>query len=284
VHAYLSVAEAQHHWALQRRMSDGRYELPAEVTTGPEASRADVSLAPTVSASYTVRHEGVVDPDRLVVALADAVVGRGCKVHEHTEVTGFRCDGGLVRAVTTTSGDVAVSAVVIAGGSMSRTLTSKLGYRLPLQAGKGYSFSVDLDNPPEHPLYLGDKRIVATPINGTTRLAGTMEFSGHNRALDWRRIVAIARASRHYLGAWYADADDLIARIRDPWVGGRPMLPDGLPVIDKLPAHRNAYIATGHGMLGVTLAPATGRGLVDYMVTGNRPVTLAPFSFARLAR
>jgi D-amino-acid dehydrogenase len=104
-----------------------------------------------------------------------------------------------------------------------------------------------------------------------------MELSGNNRRLDWRRIVAVAAASRHYLGDWYESDDDLIGLIRDPWVGGRPLLPDGLPVIDRVPGHDDVFVSTGHGMLGVTLAPASARALREYMLSGRRPDVLAPF-------
>jgi D-amino-acid dehydrogenase len=152
-----------------------------------------------------------------------------------------------------------------------------LGTRIPIQAGKGYSFGVDLASPPTHALYLGDSKIAVTPLDGTTRIAGTMELSGNNRRLDWRRIVAVAQASTRYLGPWFTDADDLTTQIRDPWVGSRPLLPDGLPIIDRLPSRTNAYLATGHGMLGVTLAPATGRRLAELMLTGQRVDVLRPF-------
>jgi D-amino-acid dehydrogenase len=69
--------------------------------------------------------------------------------------------------------------------------------------------------------------------------------------------------------------------IRDPWVGGRPLLPDSLPVVDRLPGTGNAFVATGHGMLGVTLAPASGRALSEYMLSGRRPEVLEPFRFDR---
>lgn len=104
-----------------------------------------------------------------------------------------------------------------------------------------------------------------------------MELSGNNRDLDWRRIVALALGTRHYLGPWFDDPDDLATRIVEPWVGGRPLLPDGLPVIDQIPTTDNAYVATGHGMLGVTLAPATGRALAAQMVSGDRPPVLDAF-------
>jgi hypothetical protein len=89
--------------------------------------------------------------------------------------------------------------------------------------------------------------------------------------------AGVAAASRHYLADWYEHPDDLIGLIRDPWVGGRPLLPDSLPVIDRLPGHSNAFVATGHGMLGVTLAPASGHALSEFMVSGRRPPVLAPF-------
>ncbi|MEJ3747807.1 FAD-dependent oxidoreductase [Actinomycetes bacterium KLBMP 9797] len=120
---------------------------------------------------------------------------------------------------------------------------------------------------------------MAAPRGAATRLAGTMELSGDNRRLNWRRVAAIARASRRYLGRWFDDEDDLPQLIRDPWVGGRPLLPDGLPVVDRLPRHDNVYVATGHGMLGVTLGPATGRALADFLLSGHRPDVLAPFAF-----
>jgi glycine/D-amino acid oxidase-like deaminating enzyme len=131
-------------------------------------------------------------------------------------------------------------------------------------------------------LYLGDKRIVASPIDGTTRIAGTMELSGNNNQLDWRRIVAIAQGSRHYLGRWFERPDELVGLIRDPWGGGRPFLPDGLPVIDQVPGYDNAFVATGHGMLGVTLGPATGMALTDYTLSRRRPAVLTPFQIGRL--
>ncbi|SHI69671.1 NAD(P)/FAD-dependent oxidoreductase [Streptomyces sp. 3214.6] len=248
VHAFLSPAEARHHLALQREMADGRYLVPDDVVTGDEARLLDPALSPAVRASYLVEGEGAVDPEAFARGL----------------------------------GEIPCTAVVIAAGMRSAPLLNELGSRLPLQAGKGYSFSVDLEPAPRHTLYFGERRAVASPIGGTTRIGGTMELSGNNNRLDWRRVVAVALASRHYLGRWFDDPDDLVSLIRDPWVGGRPFLPDGLPVIDRVPGHANAFAATGHGMLGVTLGPASGHRLTEYVLTGRRPASLAPFRFDRL--
>ncbi|MFG2343206.1 NAD(P)/FAD-dependent oxidoreductase [Streptomyces phaeochromogenes] len=282
VHAFLSATEARHHLAVQREMADGRYPMPDDVTTGPEARLLDDALSSRVRAAYLVEGEGVVDPEAFARALGEALATLGVKVHENAEATGFRSSGGRVTALRTAQGEIPCSAVVVAAGMRSPGLLRDLGSPLPLQAGKGYSFSVDLDPAPRHTLYFGERRAVASPIGGTTRIGGTMELSGNNNRLDWRRIVAVALASRHYLGRWFDDPDDLVSLIRDPWVGGRPFLPDGLPVIDRVPGHENAFAATGHGMLGVTLGPVTGWRLAQYIRTGRRPEALAPFRFDRL--
>jgi glycine/D-amino acid oxidase-like deaminating enzyme len=276
VHAFLSVDEARRELAVQRTMAGSAYSVPDDVTTGDGVRELDAALGPRVAAAYRVSGEGVVDPDRLTRSLA-----AGLRVFEGVEVRGVVRSGSRVVAVRTGVGERRCSAVVVAAGTWSSSLVRKLGHRLPLQAGKGYSFSVKLDAAPRHPLYLGDRRVVASPMNGSVRIAGTMELSGNNRRLDWRRLVAVAAASRDYLGDWYEHPDDLIGRIRDPWVGGRPLLPDSLPVLDLVPGFDNTFIATGHGMLGVTLAPASGQALCEYMLSGRRPKVLEPFRFDR---
>jgi glycine/D-amino acid oxidase-like deaminating enzyme len=284
VHAFLTAEAARHHLELQRTMAPSRYALPDDVLAGEEVRGLDAALGNEVAAGYVVRGEGLVEPVRLVRALAAAVTRGGGRLHEHRAVLGFSRANGAVRAVRTSHGELPCRAVVIAAGTWSRELLGRLDHPLPLQAGKGYSFSVELDRPPSHPLYMGDKRLVASPMNGSVRIAGTMELSGNNRRLDWRRLVAIADASRHYLGRWYEHPDELMGVIRDPWVGGRPLLPDGLPVIDRLPGVGNAYVSTGHGMLGITLAPASGAALACYVREHRRPPVLAPFRFDRFGR
>ncbi|HEX6354042.1 NAD(P)/FAD-dependent oxidoreductase [Actinophytocola sp.] len=281
VHAFLSPARARHHLDVQRMMAGGRYEVPADVTLGDEARDLDPSLAASVGAAYLVPGEGVVEPAALARSLRDRVQALGGKVRENVEVSGFQRSHGMVTGLRTNQGDLACGAVVIAAGMWSPGLLRRIDRPLPVQAGKGYSFTVDLDPAPAHTLYFGDHNLVASPMNGTTRIAGTMELSGNNNRLDWRRVVALARASRHYLGNWFTHADELPGLIRDPWVGGRPLLPDTLPVIDRIPGHGNAFLNTGHGMLGVTLGPASGRAVAEFVHTGQRPGVLEPFRFDR---
>jgi glycine/D-amino acid oxidase-like deaminating enzyme len=282
VHAFHTPEAAAAMRRSQAAVATGRYELGEDIVTGAAAAALDPALSDQVRAAYLVPGEGVVDPERLTAGLAKAAIEHGVRIHERSHATGFHSASGRVTAVRTTEGTLDCSAAVVAGGSWSGPLLRSLGVRLPLQAGKGYSFSVLLDPAPTHALYLGDSKVAVTPMRGSTRIAGTMELSGNNHHLDWRRIAAIARASTPYLGEWFDDVDDLVTQIHEPWVGARPLLPDGLPVIDRVPGVRNAYLATGHGMLGVTLGPVTGNLLARFVTTGERPERLNPFAFDRL--
>ena len=257
VQAFLSADEAEQHRARQAGMSWAGYSVPDAVERGSAVRALEPALSDAVAAAYLIEGEGVLDPMQFISALAAYLSDHGVRILENAPATRLLRDGRRIRAVIAGDSELECSSVLIAAGVWSAELARQVGVRLPLQSGKGYSFSIDLDPAPTRALYFGEKRVAVSPIGGTTRLAGTMELSGNNRELDWRRIVAIARASRPYLGDWYAHDEDLPRLLKDPWVGGRPMLPDGIPVLDRLPTVDNAYLATGHAMLGMTLAPAS---------------------------
>ena len=158
---------------------------------------------------------------------------------------------------------------------------------LPIEAGKGYSTDLTpapaLPRPVSRPLYLHETRVAITPLNGMIRLAGTMEFSGLNHVVRQERVAAIARSAGWAIRGWpeVTPASGPGVQI---WNGPRPMTPDGLPVIGRLPGYRNLIVASGHAMLGVTLAPATGEAVAELVTTDCAPDAIAPFDPARFAR
>jgi D-amino-acid dehydrogenase len=148
-----------------------------------------------------------------------------------------------------------------------------LGVRLPMTAGKGYSFSVTSTREPSSPMYLIETKAGVTPMGGRVRIAGTIEFSGLNAYRDPRRIEALKLAARGYLPSldWTTPAEE--------WTGMRPMCPDGIPVLDRVPGFENAYLATGHSTLGITLAAVTGAHMANFVSTRTAPPELRPFRF-----
>jgi D-amino-acid dehydrogenase len=214
--------------------------------------------------------------DTVCSGVAAKLVAAGGRVEERFDVTGFRVEANRVVAVEGLSGSVEADAVIVAAGAESGLMTAALGHAIPLQAGKGYSLSVhDPALRLNSPLYLCDAKVGLTPYEGMLRVGGTMELSGINRSLDPRRVESIRRVVTGVIPR------ALEGTGVEEWVGMRPLTPDGLPVIGRLPNVPNAFVASGHQMLGVTLAPSTGRALADLVLGDRSAIDLAPFDPAR---
>lgn len=216
-------------------------------------------------------------PETLTAGLARSLRASGVEIVEGVSATGFETDGSrAVRAVTTTAGAIDADAVVLAAGAATGVLAAKAGAAIPLTAGKGYSVTVDGPrNQLRQPLYLGDAKVGASPFDGALRFFGTMELSGINRRLDPKRIQAVRRAVARDVNVPEARSGGR------EWVGMRPMVPDTLPVVGKLPSRDNVYVNTGHQMLGVTLSATTGWATAQLVVEGRSEIDLAPFSPSR---
>jgi D-amino-acid dehydrogenase len=152
---------------------------------------------------------------------------------------------------------------------------------LPLHGAKGYHVEFDgLEGTVRQPVYLYETRVVATPLAGRLRLAGTLELGSDPEAVGRRRIAAVVAAGvRHIEGV-------AGARPSHVWRGLRPMSSDGMPIIGCTPADDRVIVATGHGVLGITLAPSTAE-LVATLAGGKELEpwldALDPGRFRRLA-
>jgi D-amino-acid dehydrogenase len=147
---------------------------------------------------------------------------------------------------------------------------------VPIQPGKGYS--ITMARParcPTIPLIFDEHRVAVTPMRSGYRLGSTMEFAGYDTSLNRARLNLLREAARHYLH------EPLGEPVLEEWYGWRPMTYDGKPIIDRSPALGNVWIAAGHNMLGLSMAPATGR-LVAELLDGRPPhIDPAPYSVKR---
>jgi D-amino-acid dehydrogenase len=232
-------------------------------------------------ARYGMRLDGqrYLQPLEYVQSLAASVRARGGSIKADAAVTGVSSTpgGGIGLEFSGPEGTAAAFDVaVLASGAWLGQLGRPMGVRVPVTAGRGYSFSVRTDEPVRSPLYLPAQRVAGTPTADglRLRLGGTMEFRPPDAPLDKRRIQAIVRSVRDYLSGadWSTMADS--------WVGARPVTADGLPLIGatRLPG---LFVAGGHGMWGVTLGPATGRLLAELIATGRQPEALSHFDPCR---
>ncbi len=201
---------------------------------------------------------------------------RGVEVREGCSFLGFERDGRSVRAVQTEQGPLAADAVVIATGAWTPMLEKHLGCRVPIQPGKGYSITMARPGRcPAIPMLFEEDRVAVTPMQSGYRLGSTMEFAGYDTTLNPRRLDLLRQAARHYLIEPEAEP------VTEQWWGWRPMVADGKPIIGRSPVLDNVLIAAGHGMLGLSMAPATGK-LVAEMLTGQTPhVDPRPYAVTR---
>lgn len=254
------------------------YEGKTRALSPAELADAEPALAPGPAGGLLVKPEWHVRPEGLIRGLATSLEARGVEMIEEAGVDSIVVESRVAKALRTDRGDVEADAFVLAAGAHTGQLAAAAGCPLPVEAGKGYSVTVKRPAVTvRRPLYLTAAKVAVTPFEGSLRVAGTMELSGVNHRMSAKRLRALERAAEHEVPGVLA------GEASEAWVGMRPLTPDGLPSIGRLPGRDNIYVATGHQMLGMTLAPATGRALADLITTGGSDIDLAAFEPGRFA-
>ena len=147
-HGLLFVALDEANAAAQldamRALAAYGYRLPERTSEGSDLAEREPLLSSRVASGFAVDEERHVDPRTFMDGLAAALRSRGVTFAERTTVTGFARRDGHVDAVRMSGGEIDADHVVLAAGAWSGRLARHLGVALPMQAGKGYSFSVGL--------------------------------------------------------------------------------------------------------------------------------------------
>lgn len=262
------LARAEGDYALLRELG-----VPVEPLDGAALRAMEPALKEGMAGGHWHSGDARLRPDRYVAELARAVREAGGRIVEQAKVQGLRSDGGRIAGVATTQGEQAADEVLLALGAWSPELGRQLGLSLPIQPGKGYSITYSRpQHAPRIPLVLQERSVCVTAWDSGYRLGSTMEFSGYDSSLNPRRLQALQRGAAEYLEQPEGPA------VEEQWQGWRPMTYDDLPIIGRAPGYSNLSLATGHGMLGVSLSAITAQ-LVTELLTGRAPsLDLAPCS------
>lgn len=278
--AYVGEEALHHDYAGIQGVAAYGHDVP-DLLNGEGVRLLEPGLSDNVIGGYWMRHERSVRPDTLVTGFRDRLREGGATIHDDERVVGIGGRNGRAESVVTDKATYHASTIVVAAGAWTPQILKPLGVRMPIEAGKGYS--IDFAPPPvalEKPLYLHESRVAITPMNGSLRLAGTMELSGLNHVVRPERVNALLSRTGEAIRDWPGDIRTDAPGVR-VWHGPRPLTPDGLPVIGWVPGWRNLAVASGHSMLGVTLAPATAEAVAEMVVLGRTPDVLRPFDPAR---
>jgi D-amino-acid dehydrogenase len=272
------TAAALEHYAETDRLLRSEFGVGAERFDAKELASREPALRPTVAGAWQYRSDGQLRPDKLMAAWRRVLEADGVEIRENCALQDLESDGRIVRRLVTSSGPIAADQIVVATGAWTPQLRRLLRCAIPIQPGKGYSLTMARPTLcPRSPMIFEEHRVAITPMQSAFRVGSTMEFAGYDARLNPQRLQLLRDSAALYL------KEPLSGSATEQWWGWRPMTPDGLPLIGRIPAFDNVLLAAGHGMLGVSMSPATGK-LVAELVSGQPPhLDPAAYDVSRVA-
>lgn len=247
--------------------------LPVEHVSPAELKEIEPHVTINALGAFHYLCDGHTTPPQFMQRLLTFLETNGVEIRRGEEVTGLVVSEESIAQVQTSKNVYRVDEVVFAAGAWTGALARKLGIEIPLQAGKGYRIDVESPTGITMPAILMEAKMAVTPMQGFTRFAGTMEFSGNNHTIRKERVRAIAKgASRYYEGLQIPKA-----AVDGAQCGLRPVSPDGLPYIGRNKRYQNLILATGHAMMGWSLGPATGKLVSELVSNKNTSMDISAF-------
>jgi D-amino-acid dehydrogenase len=248
---------------------------PVKVLSSNEVQSKEPLLSDIVKYGIDCSDQYFIDPTSLINGLKKKCSELGVEFIEVSGPVTLIAKGSSVHVAVGTR-SITSDRILVAAGANSRELLENIGIRIPIRFGKGYCFDFPGEKRVKNSLYLSGAKVAVTPNQDYLRFAGTMEFGGDGLSIDQTRAKGILDSSARYF------RENLFSNSK-PRSGLRPMTPDGLPVIGKLSGASNLYVASGHAMQGVTLAPNTARVISDLILNGNTTTDIKSFSPQRFS-
>lgn len=243
-----------------------QFGVESQLLQGPALQAHEPALLPGLAGAIHFPGDAQLRPDRFTRELARTVVALGGVIEENLEAGSLVVSGDVVEGVRTAAGIRRGRDILVACGPWSPGVLAAIGLRLPIQPGKGYSITYSRPElAPRIALVLRERSVCVTAWQSGFRLGSTMEFSGFDDSLNRLRLDALERGAAEYL------RQPVGPEKREEWFGWRPMTHDDLPILGRAPGHRNLWLATGHGMMGMGMSAGTGQLMAD-LITGRAPL------------
>jgi len=254
------------------------YGLSAQLIRGASLREFEPALLDDLAGAYFYEDDSHLRPDHLNTAWTNWLKSRGVRFIENCRVDAVEKQGREISALCTSQGNLSADHYVFAAGAWSSWLAASLDCEIPVEPGKGYS--VTMKNPesmPTHPMLMPERHIGVTPFDDGFRIASMMEFAGFDSSIPPFRIQQLQDSAKPFL------KDPTGPAIEDTWYGWRPMTWDSLPIIGRVASLSNALLATGHNMLGLSLAPVTGKAIADIVAERATDIPLDAVSPSRFS-
>jgi D-amino-acid dehydrogenase len=269
---------AMDHYAGTDRLLRDSFGVGATRYDSEALIRLEPALKPGLAGGWHYQTDAHLRPDRLLASWQRLLESRGVTIREHCELRSFEKNKGekKLKRIETSTGMLDADAFVIAAGAWTPRLNVDLGCRIPIQPGKGYSMTMPRPaRCPNIPLLFEEHRVAVTPMQSGYRLGSIMEFAGYDDSLDPQRFELLRAGASHYLIE--PTAEPVVER----WFGWRPMTYDGIPIIGRSATLHNVLIAAGHNMLGLSMAPATGKLVSELLNDEPTHIDATPYAPSR---
>ncbi len=259
--------------------------LSTKILTQKQVHELEPEVRPEVAGAIFYEGDAHLYPNLLIENLKKVLVKNGVKFLYNTDVVGINHERDNIKTIEINQNEggvfvkksLTVRELVVATGSWSPQLTKLLNLNLPMQAGKGYSLTNEqiAGKKLRIPSILLEARVAITPMSeNLIRFGGTMEIGGINNNINMNRVKGIVGAVPQFFPNYQLE----IPTKDKIWYGLRPCSPDGMPYIGRSKSYKNLIIASGHAMMGLSLAPATGK-LVQELIDGqNSSVELSLYN------
>ncbi len=252
-------------FAKNDRLLTEHFGVAARRIEGGDLAAFDPALKPGLAGAFHYPNDTSIRPDLLNASWSQRLKERGVTFIEHCQLQRFEKSNGRIVQLVTSQGTLSADRIVIATGAWSSRLSSELECPIPIEQGKGYSVTMSRPDPcPRYPMLFPEHRVGVSPFEHGYRLGSMMEFAGFDTSIPARRIQQLQDSASHYLAA-----PSSVGELQT-WYGWRPMTWDSSPIIGRTPRLENVYLATGHNMLGMSLATATGK-LIAELMSGHSP-------------
>ncbi len=238
--------------------------LEVDFLSKSELLNVETGVETTAIGGVHYKSDSHLSPNKLISFLKSELEKLNVKLLPNSEVTDFKITNNSISEVITKKGNYKADEIIIATGSWSPQLATKLGINVSILPGKGYSFTLkNRSEKPAIPSILCEGKVAVTPMGNDLRFGGTMEITHTNDTkINMNRMEGIINT----IHSFYPTLEVNTPQKEDIWFGFRPCTSSGLPIISRSRKHSNVIIATGHGMMGLSLAPATGK-LVEELIS-----------------
>jgi D-amino-acid dehydrogenase len=244
--------------------------IEAHIISAEEVQKLEPDVLVQVSGGVYFPGDAHVTPQLFVNQLKTFLKEKGVVIKDKTEVMDFVIESDKIESVKTANEEFTFDEVVLATGSWSALVAAKLNLSLPMQAGKGYSFTLEnVQKNTRIPSIFLEARVAVTPMGNTLRFGGTMEITGIDHSISMNRVKGIVDSIPRYFPEMKVE----MPKKEEIWHGLRPCSPDGLPYIGRSRKIKNLVVATGHSMMGLSLGPGTGMLVKE--IVGHEKTTMS---------